>query len=127
MFDAAPPFEQGDWKTRSAEETVSFLNENFGPEDCDRLAFVAGMINVAIYEKRPNEALYWSIVFARRERRPLNEEVRGELQALLEDSRQWEARSLLTLAPFRRTPLVEKRAGRVRQILRRAFRGFTER
>ena len=67
MFDAGAPFEQGDWKTRSAEETVSFLNENFGPDDCDRLAFVACMINVAIYEKRPNEALYWSIVFARRE------------------------------------------------------------
>ena len=91
MLDAQSTLKESDWKTRSAEETVSFLNENFGPGEGDRLALIACMINVAIFEKRPVDALFWSTVLARRERLPLSETTRRELQALLDDSRKWDA------------------------------------
>jgi hypothetical protein len=48
--------EQSEEKTRSAEETVNFLNDNFGPDECDRLALIATLIGKAVYEKEPNEA-----------------------------------------------------------------------
>lgn len=91
MLDANSTLKKSSFNARSAEETVDLLNENFGPEDCDRLAFIAGMINIAVYEKRSNEALFWSLVFARRERHPLSEATRRELHALLDESRNWEA------------------------------------
>lgn len=90
MLDGDSTLEESDWKMRSAEETLCFLNENFGPDDCDRLALIACMINVAIYERQPDDALHWSTVFARRERQPLTERTRRELQALLDDSRKWD-------------------------------------
>ena len=126
MRDAGSPSNEGDWNTRSAEETVSFLNRNFGPDDCDRQALIAGMINIAIYEKRSNEALFWSVVFVRRERSPLSEEIRRELQALLDDSRNWKAGPESKVVELRRPPSVERRARGVREILRRAFRGYTD-
>jgi len=89
MIKAQPAFKESNCTTRSAEETMNFLNENFGPEECDRLAFFATIINVAIYERQPNEELFWSAAFARHERRALNDETRRELQALLDDSRHW--------------------------------------
>ncbi len=89
MINAQPAFKESDCKTRSVEETVSFLKENFGPEECDRLAFMATMISITIYERQPNEELFWSATFARHERRALNDETRRELQALLDDSRHW--------------------------------------
>lgn len=79
------------WKARSAEETVAFLSENFGPDGCDHIALITCMMNVAAYEKRPNDALFWSTVFARRERLPLSQKTRRELQDLLEDSMNWDA------------------------------------
>jgi hypothetical protein len=89
MIKARLAFKEGERKTRSAEETVNFLNESFGPDECDRLALIATMSSKAVYEKQPNDALFWSAAFARRERRALNEETRRELQALLDDSRHW--------------------------------------
>ncbi len=89
MIKAQTAFKQSDCKTRSAEETVNFLNENFGPDECDRLALIATIISKAVYEKQPNEALFWSAAFVRRERRALNDETRRELQALLDESRHW--------------------------------------
>ena len=91
MIDVGATLKASDGKTRSAEETVSFLNENFGPDECDRLALIACMINIAVYENRPMDALLWSTVFVRRERRPLSKATRRELQALLDDSRNWNA------------------------------------
>jgi hypothetical protein len=89
MINAQPAFKKSDCKTRSAEETVSFLNENVGPDECDRLAFIATIISIAVYERQPNEELFWSAAFARHERRALSDETRHELQALLDDSRHW--------------------------------------
>ena len=91
MLDSDSTLEKSDWKTRSAEETISFLNENFGPDECDRLALITCMVNVAVYKRQTDDVLYWSMVFARRERRPLTERTRRELQALLDDSRNWDA------------------------------------
>ncbi len=91
MYNEGARLKEHIWKPRSAEETAIFLNENFGPDECDRLALIAGMINIAVYKKQQNEALFWSIVGARRERRALNEATRRELQALLDDSRNWTA------------------------------------
>lgn len=84
---------ESDWKKRSAEETVSFLNDNLGPDDCDcdRIALVACMMSIAVYQNRPNDALFWSVVCARRVRLPLSEKTRRELQALLDDSKDWNA------------------------------------
>lgn len=90
MIDGNSMLQENDCKKRSAVETVRFLNENFGPDECDRLALIAGMINIAVYEKRPIDALFWSTVFARRERRALSKATRRELQALLEDSTSWD-------------------------------------
>jgi hypothetical protein len=90
MFDASDTSKESDWKKRTAEETATFLIQNFGPDECDRLALIACMTNVAIYERRQNEALFWSIVLARRERRALEEAIRRELQALLDESRNWD-------------------------------------
>ena len=59
MIKAQKAFTESDLTTRSAEETVNFLNENFGPDDCDRLALIATMMNKAVYERQPNEALFW--------------------------------------------------------------------
>lgn len=91
MYNEGARLKERSWKSRSAEETANFLNENFGPDECDRLALIAGMINVAVYKKQQNETLFWSVVGARRERRALNEATRRELQALLDDSRNWNA------------------------------------
>lgn len=90
MIDADSALRESDRITRSADETANFLAENFGPEECDRLALIAGMINIAVYERRPIDALFWSTVFARRERRALSKATRRELQALLEDSTNWD-------------------------------------
>jgi hypothetical protein len=89
MIASSPMLEQSGEKTRSAEETVNFLNENFGPDECDRLALIASLIGKAVYEKEPGEALFWCSVFARRERNALSTATRQELQALLEDSTGW--------------------------------------
>jgi hypothetical protein len=78
-----------DWNHRSAEDAANFLNENFGPDECDRLALIAFMISIAVYEKKQNKALFWSVVAARRERRALDEATRCELLALLDVSRNW--------------------------------------
>lgn len=75
--------------THSAAETAKFLNEKFGPDECDRLALIACMMGKAVYEANLDEALFWNIVFVRRQRRKLNEASRRELQALLDDSRHW--------------------------------------
>ena len=90
MIDGGATLKASDWETRSAEETVSFLHENFGPDECDRLALIACMINVAVYERRADDALLWSAVFARREQRPLSQAARRELQTLLDDSTKWD-------------------------------------
>lgn len=89
MIEACSALKESDLKTRSAEETVNFLNENFGPDECDRLALIATLIGKAVYETEPNDVLFWSVVFARRERRPLSKQTRRELQALLDDSARW--------------------------------------
>ncbi len=56
MIASSPTLEQSGEKTRSAEETVNFLNENFGPDECDRLALIASLIVKAVYEKQPGPA-----------------------------------------------------------------------
>jgi hypothetical protein len=89
MLEACSSLKESDLKTRSAAETADFLNDNFGPHDCDRLALIAILISKAVYEAEPNDALFWSVVFARRERRALSEATRRELQALLDDSTRW--------------------------------------
>ena len=89
MIASSPMLEQSEEKTRSAEETVNFLNEKFGPDECDRLALIATLIGKAVYEKEPDEALFWCSVFARRERNALSHATRQELQALLDDSARW--------------------------------------
>ncbi len=89
MFKSQRAFKESERETRSAEEAMNFLNENFGPDECDRLAFMATMISITIYERQPNEELFWSAAFARHERRALNDETRRELQALLDESRHW--------------------------------------
>ena len=89
MFKSQRAFKESKRETRSAEETMNVLNENFGPDECDRLAFMATMISITIYERQPNEELFWSAAFARHERRALNDETRRELQALLDDSIHW--------------------------------------
>lgn len=89
MIEALHAFNECEWTTRSAEETVHFLNENFGPDECDRLALIACFMNAAIFEARTDELLFWSIVFARRQRRQLSEISRRELQAFLDDSKRW--------------------------------------
>ncbi|WP_363352276.1 hypothetical protein [Methylocystis echinoides] len=89
MIASSPMLEQSAEKTRSAEETVSILNNHFGPDECDRLALIAILIGKAVYEKEPNEALFWCSVFARRERNALSQATRRELQALLDDSTRW--------------------------------------
>jgi hypothetical protein len=43
----------------------------------------------AVYEKKPNEALFWCSVFARRQRNALSHPTRHELQALLDDPTRW--------------------------------------
>jgi hypothetical protein len=91
MLDAEAALKQSDWKTRSAEETATILNGNFGPDECDRLMLIALMLNIAVYDRQQNDALFWSVVFARREGRALSEATRRELQALLDDSRNWGA------------------------------------
>ena len=90
MRDAGATSNETDEKIRSTEETAAFLNEKFGPDECDRLALIACMIDIAVYEKQPNDALFWSMVLARRERCPLGAEIRRELQALLDDPRNGE-------------------------------------
>ena len=85
MFKSQRAFKESERETRSAEEAMNFLNENFGPDECDRLAFMATMISITIYERQPNEELFWSAAFARHERRALNDETRRELQALLDE------------------------------------------
>jgi hypothetical protein len=89
MIEACSALKENDLKTRSAEETLHFLNDNFGPDECDRLALIATLIGKAVYETEPNDALFWSVVFARRERRALSEATRRELRALLDDSASW--------------------------------------
>lgn len=91
MYNESARLKERNCKPRSAEETVNFLNENFGPDECDHLALIAGMMSVAVYKKEQNEALFWSVVGARRERRALNAATRRELQALLDDSKNWDA------------------------------------
>ncbi len=85
MIASSPMLEQNKEKTRSAEETVSFLNDKFGPDECDRLALIATLMAKAVYEKEPDEAFIWCSVFARRERNALSHATRQELQALLDD------------------------------------------
>jgi hypothetical protein len=89
MIASSPMLEQSEEKRRSAQETVSFLNDHFGPDECDRLALIAILIGKAVYEKAPDEALFWCSVFARRERNALSQATRQELQALLDDSTCW--------------------------------------
>jgi hypothetical protein len=89
MIASSPMLEQNEERTRSAEETVNFLNDNFGPDECDRLALIATLIGKAVYEKEPDEVLFWCSVFARRERNALSQATRQELQALLDDSTRW--------------------------------------
>jgi hypothetical protein len=89
MIASSPMLEQCEEKRRSAEETVSFLNDHFGPDECDRLALIAILIGKAVYEKEPDEVLFWCSVFARRERNALSQATRQELQALLDDSTCW--------------------------------------
>ncbi len=89
MIEALRAFNEYEWTKRSAEETVDFLNENFGPNECDRLALIACFMNTAIFEARTDELLFWSIVSARRQRRRLNAASRRELQAFLDDSKHW--------------------------------------
>jgi hypothetical protein len=89
MIVSSPMLEQSDERRRSAEETVSFLNDHFGPDECDRLALIAMLIGKAVYEKEPDEVLFWCSVFARRERNGLSRTTRQELQALLDDSTCW--------------------------------------
>jgi hypothetical protein len=50
MYNEGAGLKESSWKPRSAEETANFLNENFGPDECDRLALIAAMINVAVYK-----------------------------------------------------------------------------
>jgi len=76
---------------RSAEESVGILNNTFGPDDCDRLALIACLMDVAVFERHAVDALFWSVVLARSERRPLTAAMRRELQALLDDSQKWSA------------------------------------
>jgi hypothetical protein len=89
MIETCSASKESDLRTRSAEETVNFLNENFGPDECDRLALIATLIGKAVYETEPNDVLFRSAVFARRERRMLSEATRCELQALLDESASW--------------------------------------
>lgn len=89
MIASSPMLEQSEEKRRSAQETVGFLNDHFGPDECDRLALIATLIGKAVYEKEPNEALFWCSVFARREGSALSHATRRELQALLDDSIPW--------------------------------------
>ncbi|MEK4031708.1 hypothetical protein WOC76_20920 [Methylocystis sp. IM3] len=53
------------------------------------MALIAMLIGKAVYEKKPDEALFWCSVFARRERNALSQATRQELQALLDDSTRW--------------------------------------
>mgnify|MGYP007086246009 CR=1 FL=1 len=89
MIASSPMLEQSAEKTRSAEETANILNDHFGPDECDRLALIAMLIGKAVYEKKPDEALFWCSVFARRECNALSQATRQELQALLDDSTRW--------------------------------------
>jgi len=89
MIASSPMSAQSGEMARSAEETAGFLDENFGPDECDRLALIASLIGKAVYEKEPGEALFWCSVFARRERNALSPATRQELQALLDDSARW--------------------------------------
>lgn len=89
MIASSPMSEEIAEKTRSAEETVNFLNDHFGPDECDRLVLIATLMAKAVYDKQPGEALFWCAVFARRERSALSAATRQELQALLDDSRCW--------------------------------------
>lgn len=97
MIASSPTMEQSGEKTRSAEETVNYLNENFGPDECDRLALIATLMAKAVYDKQPGEALFWCSVFARRERIAFSDATRRELQALLDDSICWAFESFVPI------------------------------
>ena len=53
MCDARATFKESNWKTGSAQKIVSFVNENIGPDHCGRLALIACMANITVYDKQP--------------------------------------------------------------------------